>query len=330
MDGINTSLDGLRSRDHGGDLAAARARFGPGDWIDLSTGINPVPYPLPEISRHAWTRLPEKSAIAALCDAARHYYGCAPNDHVIAAAGASAIIASAPQLAPPGNIVILSPTYTEHAAAFQRAGWRVKAASEPEAADALVIVSPNNPDGRRWSATALRVICTHYQLVVLDESFMDVTPNDSLVGEPLPENIVVIKSFGKFFGLAGLRLGFAICAEPLAHRLRECAGPWPVSGPAVEIGIKALQDQAWHKKSLQRVIQDAACLDTLALAAGWRIVGGANLFRTYQCEDAAQAHRSLAKQKIWTRIFPYSDHWLRLGAPGSAAHWRRLAAALGT
>ena len=211
-----------------------------------------------------------------------------------------------------------------------RSGWQVRSArdlADLAGADLAVVVNPNNPDGRRHDPAALRALAGAVGLLVVDESFVDATPGLSLAAA-VPENAVVLRSFGKFYGLAGLRLGFALAAEVTRGRLAELAGPWPVSGPAIAVGCAALGDAAWRRDTVARLATDAARLDALARAAGWRLLGGTSLFRLYETGDATAAQERLARARIWSRRFPYASGWLRLGLPDGAAAWRRLAAAL--
>lgn len=317
-------------RDHGGDIAAATARFGgrAADWLDLSTGINPVPYPVGELSAEAWARLPDGAAFGPAEAAVRAAYGAPEGAAVVAGAGASALILAAPRLMRPGTVAIPGPTYNEHEAAFAAAGWRVVERPGP-GTSAAVIVNPNNPDGRRWEAGEIMLMAEALPLVVVDESFMDLTPGDSVVPQAGREGLVVLRSFGKFYGLAGARLGFAVTGPETARQLGGLLGPWPVSGPALAVGSQALADRAWAEATRTRVRADCARLVGLGESAGWRLVGEAGLFVTFETEDAGAAQARLARARVWSRVFPWSDRWLRLGLPGDEAGWRRLEAALG-
>lgn len=318
-------------RDHGGDLDRARAAFGGSDWIDLSTGINAIAYPVPPLPSHALIALPTGSDIRALETVAARAYGTRTS--IVALAGAQAAIQLMPRLAPAGRAAVLTPTYNEHAAALRAQGWAVEDAPDPEAmagADLAVVVNPNNPDGRHWTPDVLERLAGRVGLLVVDESFADPCPRLSLAPRlaDLGERVLVLRSFGKFFGLAGLRLGFALGgAETVAH-LRSLAGPWAVGGPAIVTGMAALSDRKWHRETCRRLARDAARLDGLAAGSGWRLVGGTPLFRTYETGDAATVQNWLARAAIWTRRFPYSTGWLRLGLPGTGAAWQRLEAAL--
>jgi len=320
-------------RDHGGDLAAAIARHGgtPADWIDLSTGINRRPYPLPPPSPGALAALPGAEATAACAAAARRAWGIAPAAACLPLAGAQAAIGLLPRLAAPGRAAILGPTYNEHAAAFAAAGWTVAEVDAPAAlagADVGVVVNPNNPDGRRLAPEALLGLAGTVGRLIVDESFADVDPALSLCPRLGRPGLLVLRSFGKFYGLAGLRLGFAAGAPAEIDRLAAAAGPWPVSGPALEAGRIALADDRWAAATRARFAAEVPRLDALATAAGWRPAGGTPLFRLYDTGDARAARDRLARARIWSRAFPWSAGWLRLGLPGSEAEWRRLAAAL--
>jgi cobalamin biosynthetic protein CobC len=317
-------------RDHGGNLDAAIARFGGvrEEWIDLSTGINPRPYPLPPMPQSAWSALPTTTEIDALADAATVVYGSAVR--ALPIAGAQAAIQIVPRLAAPGIARVLAPTYNEHAAALQNAGWDVRperALDRLAGADLAVVVNPNNPDGRQHRPTELLSLANHVKLLVVDESFADADPSLSLAGE-IADNVIVLRSFGKFYGLAGLRLGFALAAPALRTSLQDIAGPWAVSGPAVAVGCVALSDTAWRKDTVVRLERDAARLDKVAEAAGCQLVGGTSLFRLYETGNAAATQERMAEARIWTRRFPYEAGWLRLGLPSGDENWKRVENAL--
>ncbi len=310
-----------KSRDHGGGVDAALAVYGGAraDWIDLSTGINPAPYPVPVLSRDVWTVLPDQNAQQALTDAARAFWRVPDGAAILAAPGASALIARIPAQRPAGRVQITGPTYNEHAAAFAAAGWQV---DNDRPGSARVMVHPNNPDGRMWSAADATA-----DLTVIDESFCDVCPDRSLIHLADRPGVIILKSFGKFWGLAGLRLGFAIAAPGTVSALNEMLGPWAVSGPALETGTAALRDTGWARTTRDRLAADAGRLDRIVTRAGGHVVGGTTLFRLYDVGDASAWQDRLARHHIWSRIFPYSRNWLRLGLPPEDG-WDRIQAAL--
>jgi cobalamin biosynthetic protein CobC len=315
-------------RDHGGNLDVAQARFGGRleEWIDLSTGINRRPYPVPALGPRHWNALPSRADVDSLHEAARQAYGTSAS--VLAVAGAQAAIQLLPHLAPPGRARILAPTYNEFAPVLTGVGWQVENVSEIEAlagADLAVVVNPNNPDGRRHDPARLRALLSRVKRLVVDESFADVVPQISLAAEAGRTGLLLLRSFGKFYGLAGLRLGFVLGSAEDIAALAAMAGPWPVSGAAIEIGRKALLDRAWADATRARLESDAGRLDGLAMRVDWRLVGGTPLFRLYDVGDASAAQERLARARIWSRIFKDKANWLRLGLPGDETEWTRLA-----
>ncbi|MCB2127787.1 MAG: threonine-phosphate decarboxylase [Rhodobacteraceae bacterium] len=320
-------------RDHGGNIDKAAARFGGkrSDWIDLSTGINRVPYPVGRLSAAAWTDLPTESARDTLIAAAANAYRSTAA--ILPVAGAQAAIQLIPRLTAPAHARVLGPTYNEHAGALVAAGWQVKEVSRPEdlaGADLAVIVNPNNPDGRRLTTDRLLALQDDIGTLVVDESFADPRPDCSIAPFAGRPGLLILRSFGKFYGLAGLRLGFVLGSEGPIARLAAMAGPWPVSGAAIELGRQALSDTEWQAETTARLTRETARMDEIAASAGWRTIGGTELFRLYDTGNALKSQERLAKAHIWSRVFPYSDSWLRLGMPGTPEEWSRLAAALAT
>ncbi|WP_299892255.1 threonine-phosphate decarboxylase [uncultured Ruegeria sp.] len=317
----NDDLNPRTRRDHGGGLDRAIKHFGGTrvDWIDLSTGINPHPYDVARLQASDWMELPDHGAFERLTDAARRFWSVPADAAILPAPGASALIARVPALARAGSVQINTPTYNEHAAAFAAQGWVVQ---DTGPAEARVVVHPNNPDGRLWQQTDANA-----PLTIIDESFCDVTPEASLIALTENPGVVVLKSFGKFWGLAGMRLGFAIGRPKLIARLNDLTGPWGVSGPALRIGTEALLDTSWAEKTRTQLAHEAERLDALLTRKGAAVVGGTSLFRLYQVDSAADWQARLAHAHIWSRVFPYSATYLRLGLPPTDG-WQRLEAAL--
>lgn len=314
---------------HGGDLGEAARRFpdAPRPWIDLSTGINPLPYPVAELPGDAWSRLPTHEAEQTLIAAAARRYRCPP-DQLVAAPGTQALIQVLPRLMPRSRVAIVGPTYAEHELNWRRHGHDVTVVTSLDAADAdiVVVVNPDNPTGRLSPNHALRDVAAG--LLIVDEAFIDLLPGDTSLAGDLPGNAVVLRSFGKTYGLAGLRLGFAIAHEPLATRLREDLGPWAVSGPALTIGAAALADDAWLQATATRLADDARRLDALLVSAGFTILGGTTLFRLASHPTAHGKVEDLARAGIHVRAFGHQPTWLRFGLPAGDEEFRRLSAAL--
>jgi cobalamin biosynthetic protein CobC len=321
---------------HGGDLGAARKRFpgAPEPFIDLSTGINPCPYPLPPLDPAVFARLPEPAAVERLAAIAAAAYGAPSPAHVVAAPGLQILLPLVAALARPGRAAVLGPTYAEHARVAALAGHDVRevtAIGDLAGADLAVIVNPNNPDGRLIARDVLLTLAEQVApgLLVVDEAFVDAGPlGKSLAAGLTRSNLVVLRSFGKFFGLAGVRLGFAVAAPDIAWRLRAALGPWAVSGPALAIGAAALADAAWITQARARLAADARRLDGLLAGAGLDVAGGTSLFRLVRTPAAAEFFDRLGRAGIFVRRFAEQAAWLRFGLPGTGTEWDRLAAAL--
>ncbi|WP_103171485.1 threonine-phosphate decarboxylase CobD [Paracoccus sp. SY] len=315
--------------DHGSDTGGSAARFGQGAWIDLSTAINRRPWPLGDLPPQVWRALPTAAARDRLIATAAAWFGC-PAAQVLPVAGASAAIRMIPRLLPTGRAAVIAPSHDDHAASLGAAGWQVSQFARPEAmegADLAVVVNPNNPDGREWPPEVLARLARRVGHLVVDESFADVCPDLSLA-PALPPNVLVLRSFSPFWGLAGLRLGFVLARPDLLGRLSDAAGPWAVNGPALHVGAQAMADRAWADATVLYHAEAALRLDRLAIRAGWRPAGGTHLFRLYDTGDAAAAQERLARAHVWTRRFSFSRTWLRMGIPGGHEEWDRLTDAL--
>lgn len=321
---------------HGGDLTAAEARFGrpEGGWMDLSTGINPWPYPFVFPNNISWRRLPDSGIVERLLGAAAAAYGVPDPACVVAAPGTQAVIQWLPRLRAPGTVAVLAPTYAEHAAAWSAAGHAVRtvAGFEDADADVVVVTNPNNPDGRVVAPERLLAIVAAQAArggwLVVDEAFVDPTPRLSLAAACDRPGLVLLRSFGKFFGLAGARLGFALAAPALALEMRSALGPWCVGGPTATIGAAALEDGGWIASMRERLAGAAADLDAVLEAGGLTVLGGTTLFRLAEHRDAPALFERLARAGVLARPFPEHPSWLRFGLPPDARAVERLRAAL--
>lgn len=321
---------------HGGALAGATARYGlPAEgWLDLSTGINPEPWPTPPLGAEAFTRLPDPADLARLVAAARRAYGAAADIRVSPVPGTDLALRLLPALMPESKVAILSPTYSGHAEAWRDAGHSVRAVSDlPGAAGSTVVVlaNPNNPDGRVTAPDALLGALAALPangLLVVDEAFAEVAPAVSIVPALGDPRLVVLRSFGKFYGLAGLRLGFVLGAGPIVARLAALIGDWPVSGPALAIGRGALSDADWRETTRLRLAERRSRLDAVLARHGLTVTGGTDLFRLIAAADAGGLHERLARHGVWTRVFAERPGFIRFGVPRDA-DLARLDAALG-
>jgi cobalamin biosynthesis protein CobC len=323
---------------HGGDLSAARRLFpdAPEPFVDLSTGINPNPYPLSRLPADVFARLPDTGALASLTAIAARTYGAPSADHVVAAPGTQILLPLVAALARRGRAAVLVPSYGEFGRIAALAGHSVTMVHDLgaiRAAQLVILANPNNPDGRLFSRDDMLSLAAnlraHDGLFVVDEAFMDVGPaGASLAAEVSIGNLVVLRSFGKFFGLAGVRLGFAIATPEIATRLAAMLGPWAVSGLALAAGARALADAAWIKKTQNRLVKSAKKLDGILTNAGLDIVGGTNLFRLARADAAGELFHHLGCASILVRRFAEQPAWLRFGLPANEKAWQRLQIAL--
>ncbi len=291
---------------------------------------------MPPLSPDLFTRLPEPAALDRLAAIAAEAYGAPSREHVVPAPGTQILLASIAALVRPAKAAVLGPTYGEFARAAALAGHDVAEVGDIgqlQDADLAVVANPNNPDGRTFKRDELLDLADARRrrrgLLVVDEAFMDVGPvGASLGGEVARRNIVVLRSFGKFFGLAGLRLGFALARPEIAARLAAALGPWAVSGPAVAIGQTALADAEWANAMRKRLEGEARRLDAALAGARIEVVGGTSLFRLVRTSAAERLFEHLGRAGILVRRFPEHAMWLRIGLPGNEASWDRLSTAL--
>ncbi|RWE37290.1 threonine-phosphate decarboxylase CobD [Mesorhizobium sp.] len=331
-------LAGIAAVDHGGSLGRARALFphAPLPFVDLSTGINPHSYPLFDLPATALSRLPEAGQLRELAEIAAAAYGAPSVEQVVAAPGTQVLLPRVASLVKPGKALVLGPTYAEHARAAAIAGHAVGEVNDFEAlaqADLAVLVNPNNPDGRIVERDRLLDLAARLRskggLLVVDEAFMDVGPTEhSIAGDARESGIVVLRSFGKFFGLAGVRLGFAIADRLTAERLDAQFGPWAVAGPALEYGIRALADTEWQTAMRQRLASDAHRIDALLGRFGVPVAGGTSLFRYLSFPPAPGLFSALGERGILLRHFAERPQVLRAGLPAGEEEWQRLESAL--
>jgi len=318
--------------EHGGRLRqfAARYKRPEADWLDLSTGINPTGWPVPDLPATVWQRLPDNDD--ELMRAAQNYY---QTQYLLAVPGSQAAIQLLPELRSTSRVGIISPAYAEHAHCWQQAGHHVQSLTlentDPADLDVLIIVHPNNPTGHTVSTEQLLV--WHQQLqerhgwLIVDEAFIDSHHQDSLLTSSPREGLVVLRSLGKFFGLGGLRLGFVSAPTQLLSQLEQTLGPWPIAHASRYIATMALQDISWQQQTRQQLKQAGLRLEQLLRQNNLPPDGGCDLFQWVKTGKAASVHHQLAEQGILTRLFDKPES-LRFGLPGTESDWQRLQAAL--
>lgn len=320
--------------EHGGRLRLAASQYGiPLDeWLDLSTGINPNSWPVPTIPISSWSRLPEDDDGLEL--AALNYYGA---ETILPVAGSQAAIQALPKLRQSCRVGVLYPGYAEHAHAWQCAGHHVlqvemESVDETiQQLDVLVITNPNNPTGERFSVQQLltwhELLSSRGGWLIVDEAFIDVTPEHSLVPYSTRTGLIVLRSLGKFFGLAGARVGFVCAQAKLLEQLKSLLGPWTVNAAARWVANMALRDYSWQEVTRQSLINDGIRLRKLLIQHGLTPNGGCALFQWIKTPQAVYLHDRFAGQGILIRLFAESSS-LRFGLPGNESEWQRLESAL--
>ena len=320
--------------EHGGRLLRAARQYGIAaeDWLDLSTGVSPFPWPVPELPASVWHRLPEDDD--GLIETARAYYG-APD--LLPVAGSQAAIQALPQLRVNSRVGVIAPGYAEHAHAWRRAWHEVttlpagELLAQAHRFDVVVLIHPNNPGGERFGPAQL--LDLHARLaarggwLVVDEAFIDVEPEASLCAETAREGLIVLRSVGKFFGMAGARAGFVCASTLLLDALRERLGPWTLSGPSRHALRLALADANYQASARPRLLAAGHRLAAILRAAGLEPAGGCALFQWCRHADARAMEEALARRGILTRLFD-TPASLRFGLPADEAGFLRLRDAL--
>ena len=329
---------------HGGRLNHYARQYGipAEDWLDLSTGISPFAYPCPPVPADSWHRLPEEDD--GLLATATRYYGCGS---LLAVAGSQAAIMALPGVVArhrqqTGLVALPRVGYKEHQHAWQSydggsGSWQVELYDgHPDEdllsrADVVVLINPNNPSGllvdNGFLTMMRQQLAARGALLIVDEAFMDCTPEQSLLNTPLGDELIVLRSLGKFFGLAGARVGFVVATPYWLTALNEALGPWTLSGPSRQVAAMALADVEWHAQARQRIaIASSRLADVLARYLGSQ-VSGSGLFQRVRIEHAPTVHRLLCQQGILARLCDEKDA-LRFGLPGDELAWQRLTNAL--
>lgn len=319
--------------EHGGRIRAAAQRYGIAEkrWLDLSTGINPDGWPVPAIPAEVWQGLPQDDD--GLVEVACSFYG---TTELLPVAGSQAAIGALPGLRATGSVSMATTAYAEHEYAWRQQGHDVSLVCGDEILQSesrvVVIINPNNPTGRLYSAAQLLALherlAARGGLLVVDEAFMDATPEHSLAQFCPRKGLIVLRSPGKFFGLAGARVGFVLAENEVLEPLAEMLGPWPVAAPSRYVAKLALRDTDWQVSARQYLHAAALRLSDMLVRHGLPPAGSNSLFQWVCSAGAAGVHGQLAQQGILTRLFDQPAS-LRFGLPHGEESWYRLDAALG-
>lgn len=319
---------------HGGKLGQAQAQYGIplSDWLDLSTGISPRGWRVPEVPARAWARLPEDDD--ELEQTARRYYNAAS---LLPVAGSQAAIQTLPRLRRRCRVGVVSPTYNEHAHAWRLNGHDVvelnrdDISAQLDTLDVLVLVNPNNPTGdivaRQQCVLWHERLAARGAWLIVDEAFMDATPQNSIAEYAHLPGLIVLRSIGKFFGLAGARAGFVLAAAPLLQQLQSLIGPWALSGATRYVVGHALADTDWQTSTRRSLLADGTRLQSLLLQNGIVPSGGTAYFQWVKTPSAFDIYEQLARQGILIRYWGEPGS-VRFGLPGTQAQWQRLSTAL--
>lgn len=332
---------------HGGQLIKVAKKYNIplSEWVDLSTGINPNGYPIPAIPQSVWNRLPEKGD--ELHKTAAQYYQC---DSLIAVAGSQVAIQLIPTLFSKCSIGLIQPGYYEHAKHWQQHNHNIirfqhnptknnneelalitQINNKIHSLDALVIINPNNPSGICFSKQQLlswhEILMRKNAYLIIDEAFMDTDNTNSMLSNNILPNLIILRSIGKFFGLAGIRLGFVFSNKTILNKISDIQGPWPISGPSRWIACKALTDNNWQNQTRSLLLENVMRLKFLLSAHQLTPYGGTNLFQWVKTPKAKMIYHCLNQQGILTRLFSEPDS-LRFGLPKTEIQWKKLDHAL--
>ena len=315
---------------HGCDIDLAIKKYGGerADWIDLSTGINRTSYPWQESVKVELRDLPSSKLLMGLEKAASRAYKVAEGADTAAVQGAQQIISLLPIcLKNYNSVAILGPTYNEYEKAFKSSGIKAETVSEVSklsSSDIAIIVNPNNPTGKVIAEEILDDLSKKVRILIIDESFKMFSSRRIQKFD----NVIQINSLGKFFGLAGVRLGFVSGPSDFIKSVRVMLGPWPDSSVAAEIGIIALNDKTWISAMEKILLEGSNVLHEACNTKNWKLVGKTNLFHTYATSNCVEVEEQFAAHYIWIRTFDYSKSWVRLGIPTSKYEWARVRQAL--
>lgn len=326
--GFGKSMNPRALLKHGGSVELAAQTYGIAleNWLDLSTGINPVGWPVPSIPKSFFHSLPDYSQ--SLLNSARTYYGC---ESIIAGAGSQAFIQALPRLREASVVAVPALGYTEHEASWTACGHeilRYQSTAElqqwldDERCDVVLVINPNNPSTQQVAKTQLlqwrEKLEKRQGWLIVDEAFMDMQPENSLAGVSQLKGLIVLRSLGKFFGLAGIRVGFALAETAVLRQIAGELGPWHVSGPSQWVAQQALADRVWQQSTRLRLAAWMSAYQKLLDDTLGPIVGcngeHAHLFISYRAERSLGEHlyQALAKQGVLIRLIDVDEREILL------------------
>ena len=334
---------------HGGNLQQASEIYGVSmdAWLDMSTGISPWSYPVDDLPSNVWRDLPPSND--ELIATAKKYYQI-DEQNVVVSPGSQLSIRLLPQLFAKSKVALPVLGYQEHALSWKLAGHQLCFYQNVEEliqliedgkVDHAVVINPNNPSCEKTTKEKLSYISNSIKGVLLvDEAFMDfyqTAPSqipESSFGSAISlnaENVIVVRSIGKFFGLAGLRLGFVIGLHPVLQKLQTLFQPWAINHASMLISRQALADTQWQEQQRLKIKAGAKQLEPLLFSLcqdfqELRIENTALFCSVFaQSIDVQKLHKQLAMLGVWTRMSNPDDKqaWLRFGLVGDMESFKQ-------
>lgn len=314
---------------HGGRLNRAVKKFNIPieNWIDLSTGINPNHWPIPNIPDKCFTRLPEDDD--GLVEAARKYYQA---DNLLPVAGSQSVIQLLPLLREKSKVAVPDIGYAEHAHQWQTAGHEIifyKTSNLDNIVndvDVLIIINPNNPTGEIVTQKQLlawhKILQSKQGWLIVDEAFADAEEIPSIVNMSHQSGLIVLRSIGKFFGMAGVRSGFVFAEKNLLKEINEKLGPWVLTGVSRYVTTMALLDNEWILNSKQALNQTSDSMHDLILGCSGVTPSGTKLFKTIVHVQAEEIFELFAMQGVLVRLLD-NKKGIRFGMPGDG-DWEKV------
>lgn len=328
---------------HGGDWAGFQEKQG-GMPLDFSANVSPLG--LPEGAKRAVVRALEEAdrypdpLCRALCAKLAKRHGV-PAGHILCGNGAADLIFRLALAKRPQKALVTAPTFSEYEAALALTGCKIERFFLEETTgfivtesilshitpglDLLFLCEPNNPTGRTTPRALLGRILERCAacgtLLVVDECFNEFlddptahTLQDELKGHA---NLLILKAFTKWYALAGVRLGYALCSgETLLQKMRGCGQPWAVSSLAQAAGLAALEESAYSAALRALIARERPALRQALENLGCRVLPGEANYLLFYCACAGLWQKLRAKGVLLRDCSNY---------PGLGAGWYRTA-----